>query len=379
MVRPRSKSSKATRTDDFKNLSSEVLRLRLQNLNLPITGSRARMLERLRLATNSAPAVVQRCPRGRPKNGRVHKKKNKSSSNVSVRPRPQPNVSVEQADLETDSSDEDGRSDVDSAVEELFEDVEPQILQDAVFSPALMSAIQETVSTSVNEALRVFNNHEGQARFSDDFRTPSPRSQNTATPLGLHRPLEKSLEDKILHARTTRRRIAPTRTPAENLATKPLSALTSKNPPVVNAVPAISHTVAVAAAQGTTPNSTALVPNRPEAATDQPTLAIAARNKVEQRQLDRNPTVSTPLNVDKLALELVNRPNKSFVSDLISALRYGTHIGYLGPHKTWVSRNLISVSQHPDVVSGNLTKEVHLGRIAGPFPSSPYLICNVTP
>ena len=52
--------------------------------------------------------------------------------------------------------------------------------------------------TSVNEALRVFNNHEGQARFSDDFRTPSPRSLNTATPLGLHRPLEKSLEDKIL-------------------------------------------------------------------------------------------------------------------------------------------------------------------------------------
>ena len=189
MVRPRSKSSKATRTNDFKNLSSEVLRLRLQNLNLLITGSRARMLERLRLATTSAPAVVQRRPRGRPKNGRVHKKKNKSSSNVSVRPRPQPSVSAEQADLETDSSDEDGRSDVDSAVEELFEDAEPQILQDVVFSPAQMSAIQETVSTSV---------HEGHARYSDDFCTPSPRSQNTATPLGLHRPLEKSLEDKIL-------------------------------------------------------------------------------------------------------------------------------------------------------------------------------------
>ena len=150
------------------------------------------------MATNSAPAVVQHRPRGRPKNGRVHKNKSKSSSNVSVCPRPQPNVSAEQAVVETDSSDEDRRSDVDSAVEELFEDVEPQILQDAVFSPAQMSAIQETVSTSVNEALRVFNNHEGQARFSDDFRTPSPRSLNTATPLDLHRPLEKSLEDKIL-------------------------------------------------------------------------------------------------------------------------------------------------------------------------------------
>ena len=87
--------------------------------------------------------------------------------------------------------------------------------------------------------------------------------------------------------------------------------------------------------------------------------------------MDRNPTVSTPLNVDKLAIELVNHPNNFFVSNLISALRYGTRIGYLGPHKTRVSRNLISASQHPDVVSGNLNKEVHLGRIAGPFPSSP--------
>ena len=92
---------------------------------------------------------------------------------------------------------------------------------------------------------------------------------------------------------------------------------------------------------------------------------------MDQRQLDCNPTVSTPLNVDKLALELVNHPNSSFVSNLISVLRYGTRIGYLGPHKTRVSGNLISASQHPDVVSGNLNKEVQLGRIAGPFPSSP--------
>ena len=54
------------------------------------------------------------------------------------------------------------------------------------------------MSTYVNEASRVFNNHEAQARFLDDLRTPSPRTLNTVTPLDLHRPLEKSLEDKIL-------------------------------------------------------------------------------------------------------------------------------------------------------------------------------------
>ena len=92
---------------------------------------------------------------------------------------------------------------------------------------------------------------------------------------------------------------------------------------------------------------------------------------MEQRRLDCKPTVSTPLNVDKLVLELVNHPNSSFVKNLISALRYGTRIGYLGPHKPRVSRNLISASQHPEVVSGNLHKEVQLGRIAGPFSSPP--------
>ena len=92
---------------------------------------------------------------------------------------------------------------------------------------------------------------------------------------------------------------------------------------------------------------------------------------MELRQLDCNPTVSTPLNVDKLALELVNHPNSSFVNNLINALRHGTRIGYLGPHKPRVSHNLISASQHPDVVSGNLNKEVQLGRIAGPFPAPP--------
>ena len=52
------------------------------------------------------------------------------------------------------------------------------------------------MSTSVNEALRVFNNHEAQARFSDDLRTPSPRTLNTVTPLDLPRPLEKASKTK---------------------------------------------------------------------------------------------------------------------------------------------------------------------------------------
>jgi len=47
-------------------------------------------------------------------------------------------------------------------------------------------------------------------------------------------------------------------------------------------------------AQATTSSSTALVPNNPKAATDHP-AAITARNKVEQHQLDCNPTASACL------------------------------------------------------------------------------------
>ena len=99
----------------------------------------------------------------------------------------------------------------------------------------------------------------------------------------------------VWSSRTIRRKIAPTRTQAENLAAKSLSASTLISLPVVNAVPAISRTTAVAVAQATTPSSTAPVPNSPQVATDQATQAIAARNKVVQRQLDCNPTVSTRL------------------------------------------------------------------------------------
>ena len=92
---------------------------------------------------------------------------------------------------------------------------------------------------------------------------------------------------------------------------------------------------------------------------------------MEQRQQHQQPAVFTPLNVDLLATELVNHPDTSFVNSLVNALRYGTRIGYQGPQRERVSRNLVSASQHPEVISANLDKEIQLGRVAGPFPSSP--------
>ena len=110
--------------------------------------------------------------------------------------------------------------------------------------------------------------------------------------------------------------------PNEDPSRKPCcQKLYFKNPPAVNEVLAISHAIAVTAVQETTPSLTALVPNHLEAATDQPTPVITARNMVVQRQLNYNPTVCTPLNVDKLLLELIHHPNSSFATNLISTLQ----------------------------------------------------------
>ena len=69
-----------------------------------------------------------------------------------------------------------------------------------------------------------------------------------------------------------------------------------------------SPTIATAVDPAVTHSSIAPAPNSMPQAPNQQPQAIAAKNKVEQRQQKQRPTVSTPLDVDKLALELVNHP-----------------------------------------------------------------------
>ena len=102
-----------------------------------------------------------------------------------------------------------------------------------------------------------------------------------------------------------------------------------------------------------------------------PHLASAAKSKVDLRRRQEEPDISSPIDIDILALELSRHPNPNFVRSLLNALKEGVRIGYTGPQRTRVSRNLISAFQHPEVVSSNLVKEVSLGRVAGPFSSFP--------
>lgn len=107
-------------------------------------------------------------------------------------------------------------------------------------------------------------------------------------------------------------------------------------------------------------------------------LANAARDQVHLQARNKTPPVSTPIDITFLERELSQHPNSNFVTNLVNGLCCGTPVGYTGPEKFRVSHNLVSATQHPEVVPSNLTKEINLGQVAGPFdvPPLPNLQCH---
>ena len=69
-----------------------------------------------------------------------------------------------------------------------------------MFLPVQMSVIQETTSSSVREAMLAFHHQDISPWSIADPRTPSLSLSNVATPLVLNRPMDKTLEDKILRS-----------------------------------------------------------------------------------------------------------------------------------------------------------------------------------
>ena len=92
---------------------------------------------------------------------------------------------------------------------------------------------------------------------------------------------------------------------------------------------------------------------------------------MEQQRRHQKPLVSSPIDIYRLDLELTDHPDHNFVFNLLSTLKEGARIGYCGPHSARISPNLISATQHPDVVSSNLEKEVNLGQVASHYPAPP--------
>lgn len=207
MVRPRSAShnTRAAGThDDLSALSSEVLGLRLQALNLPITGSKAQLLARLRQALSGAASK----PGSKPPQTRVQRR-----AKVTARPRrtrsrivPARNVPFQSAEdanpLQGHADDEQEDSALHSdqeSVRSLEEMLDPEQVvpppQNSL-SAAQRSAIEGIVAESVHNALDAFRSSTGAFNPSPVFQ--SPRTPGMASPLGLSRPVDRGLEDKIL-------------------------------------------------------------------------------------------------------------------------------------------------------------------------------------
>ena len=94
---------------------------------------------------------------------------------------------------------------------------------------------------------------------------------------------------------------------------------------------------------------------------------------------------AAPLSVSALTSELKGDPPTSFCQYLLSGFRHGFQIGFNLSRITRLqsaSQNMQSALQNPQVVGKYLSREVHLGRVAGLFPqppsSSPYqqIWCN---
>ena len=205
MARPRGSSKAAStrksRPENLASLSTEVLRLRLQALNLPITGSKAELLSRLKAAVQLPRPSTQPAPSRVTKAKRTARKSSKSDRDTTSRATKVPeDVSDDSSSVGSVDGLEEDDLDLSQfgvpAAQTTFPSQQP-----GLFSDAQMAAIQDTVRLSVEQALnsRSFSSAEPFAgTVTPTTTTPAPCRQGAATPLGLHRPLDRNLEDKIL-------------------------------------------------------------------------------------------------------------------------------------------------------------------------------------
>ena len=88
----------------------------------------------------------------------------------------------------------------------------------------------------------------------------------------------------------------------------------------------------------------------------------------------------SPIDVDRLGFELQKHPDRHFVEDLLSGLRFG--------FDTMVStlelpiiecKNLLSAVRDPEIVDSLIEQEVQKGYIKGPFDAPPFSVYRVSP
>ena len=208
MVRPRVASTtnrSSAQREHLSVLSSEVLQLRLQALNLPISGSKGQLLARLKTALSGTTGSVRsRNLTARRKTGKSRQRRaprlavsRRSPGQILVHPEP----SVETLEHVPEQGHSALSDNVSSySIEDMFgqdDPEEPVTPAQQSFSSPQRTAIEAIVTESVSNALVAFREPEnGHVSPPLDQRSRAP---GMASPLGLTRPADHHLEDKILH------------------------------------------------------------------------------------------------------------------------------------------------------------------------------------
>ena len=198
--------------EDLSGLNSEVLKLQLGALNLPITGSKGQLQNRLRRAllgnsakprSNTANSIQKKRPASRTHiNARPgwSTRNRRNTRDPKTLPLRQNSAVVTAASHEQEQEDSTLSDNVSlSSIEDMIESdikIDTESQQNTLFSSAQRSTIEEIVSRSVHTALNAFSTP--ASALSPLASNQTPCTPGTASLLGLSRPVDRNLEDKIL-------------------------------------------------------------------------------------------------------------------------------------------------------------------------------------
>ena len=195
------------RGEDLSGLNSEVLKLRLGALNLPIMGSRGQLQSRLKRAllgnskprSNTANSKQQTRTSSQPsqstRNNNLDQRNIREADTLPLRQNRATTTSYEQEQEDSALSDHASLSSIEDLIESDVE-IDTDTQQNTSFSSAQCSAIEKIVSHSVHTALNAFSTP--ASALNPLASNQTSRTPGAASPLGLSRPVDRNLEDKIL-------------------------------------------------------------------------------------------------------------------------------------------------------------------------------------
>lgn len=120
--------------------------------------------------------------------------------------------------------------------------------------------------------------------------------------------------------------------------------------------------------------------NYAKAGTDGP---IVTRPQVEVSENKETLNIyslgNSPVKVSILKNYIKHYPHKEIANEIIVGFTYGFSLKYSGSRLPRDSSNLKSAEQLPELLKVKLSKEINLGRIAGPFKIPPFPTLQVSP